>query len=238
VIASAAFDALVGLAFPDIAVDKVTPFLTQAFNKELIADSVFSFWLCPPPITSLHSPLQIHSGELIFGGYDPHHYTGQLHYIPLSNASYWAVALDSLAFSDHTFASFRSLTAVFDSGTSLLVVHEHLATLLNSKLPCMQIVVQQQVACIFKECPDMSAMPDLVLEMGNRAYTLRPHQYIRRHPEMSDIYGRVICVSGLMGMVNIPPKLVILGDLFLQAYHTVFDYGNKRVGLAPSVSCL
>lgn len=27
----------------------------------------------------------------------------------------------------------------------------------------------------------------------------------------------------------------VFGDIFLQAYHTVFDYGNVRIGFAESV---
>merc|ERR1712238_419891 len=57
-------------------------------------------------------------GELVFGGVDPKHYTGDFSFVPLSHASYWQVSLDSVKLGGSSAATTKQ--AIVDSGTSLL----------------------------------------------------------------------------------------------------------------------
>ena len=47
--------------------------------------------------------------------------------------------------------------------------------------------------------------------------------------------GEQQCLSGFTGQEQDEP-LWILGDVFLGAYHTIFDYGNAQLGFAPSAN--
>ncbi|KAL8239396.1 hypothetical protein R6Q59_015963 [Mikania micrantha] len=82
------------------------------------------------------------------------------------------------------------------------------------------------------ECGSLSSMPNIAFSIGGKSFELTPEQYILKIGE-----GEVAqCISGFTALDVAPPRgpLWILGDVFMGQYHTVFDYGQLRVGFAEA----
>ncbi|OIV98330.1 hypothetical protein TanjilG_16657 [Lupinus angustifolius] len=82
------------------------------------------------------------------------------------------------------------------------------------------------------DCNSVSAMPHIAFTIGNKSFALSPEQYILRVGEGCS----AICYGSFVALDVPTPQgpLWVLGNSFLGAYHTVFDYGNQLIGFAES----
>lgn len=187
--------------------------------KQKVVDSpVFAFYLS----SEANPPLPPKSqGEMILGGIDSKHYTGELSYVPLSSETYWEVKLD--AFTINGKSATTSTKAVLDTGTSLMAgPKDEVANL--AKMVGAKPFVNGEFTV---DCKKLDTLPDAVFTLGGKEYNLKAKDYV-----IND--ANKVCLFGFVG-IDIPAPagpLWILGDLFIRQYYTVFDYGQQRLGFA------
>ena len=79
------------------------------------------------------------------------------------------------------------------------------------------------------DCKKLASLPDLTVRLGGKDFTLSAEDYTLS-------IAKTECMFGFTG-IDMPPEvgsLWILGDVFLRKFYTVFDVGQKRVGIAPA----
>jgi len=215
------FDGICGMGLDDISVDGVkTPLRALADGGALDAN-VFAFYLGSGGA----------AGELVLGGVDSSHYTGDFSYMPViemvpGRMGYWEIKMDSFEINGKNMVD--STKAIVDSGTSLLAVPtaaiKAIATAVGAKtvLPIPPFNKEYTIDCT-------SAAPTLDVMLGGKKYSLEKEDYV--------INDQGQCLFGMTGLDVPAPAgpLVILGDVFMRAHYVKFDLDNKQLGFAKIV---
>ncbi|XP_039083371.1 cathepsin E isoform X3 [Hyaena hyaena] len=97
---NAEFDGILGLGYPSLAVGGVTPVFDNMMAQNLVDIPMFSVYMSSDPEGGGGS-------ELIFGGYDHSHFSGNLNWVPVTKQGYWQIALDVMPWSAPTSMSCR-----------------------------------------------------------------------------------------------------------------------------------
>merc|ERR1712232_754121 len=158
------FDGICGMGWDDISVDHVETPLRAIVNSKALNSNVFAFFLGSNGA----------DGELVLGGVDEAHYTGDFTYAPVIETApgkfgYWAVAMDDMQIGGQSYTSTRK--AIVDSGTSLMAIptadFAKLAAKVGAKrlAPIPPLNKEYTIDC-------NSDAPDIDFVIGGKKYTL------------------------------------------------------------------
>ncbi|XP_010215562.1 PREDICTED: cathepsin E-like [Tinamus guttatus] len=220
--ALAHFDGVLGLGYPSLAVGNALPVFDSIMNQGLVEQPLFSFYLKRGENTE-------NGGELILGGIDHSLYKGSIHWVPVTEKSYWQIHLNNIKIQGRVAFCSHGCEAIIDSGTSLI-------TGPSSQIRRLQAYIgatPSQMGEYVIDCRRLSSLPHITFTIGHREYKLTAEHYVIQE----SIDDQTFCMSGFQSL-DISTRtgpLWILGDVFMSAFYCIFDRGNDRVGFAKSV---
>uniref|UniRef100_A0A670J282 Peptidase A1 domain-containing protein n=1 Tax=Podarcis muralis TaxID=64176 RepID=A0A670J282_PODMU len=157
---------------------------------------------------------------VIFGGIDQSYFTGRINWIPVIYKYQWRIAVDSILVNSKKIACRDGCQAVLDTGTSLLLGPKSEINQIQQAIGKVRLTFHSF------NCRNLRKMPNVVFVINGIQYPLTPQAYTRK--------DNGHCKSGFSSGSKDYDHL-ILGDMFLREYYSVFDRGNNQVGLAKAV---
>lgn len=215
-------DGILGLAFSRISTDGIPAPMDSLVKSGVLGDSpTFAFYL--------GGGSKGRNSELVFGGVDSSHYTGDFTYVALNAETYWQVNLWGLSVGKtsvfHT--PFHTSKAIVDSGTSLLAGPQADVKAIMQKLSA---TFQPKDGLYSFDCDKTSSAPVVTFTLGGGPFS-------RGHDFSLTVDDMILAKQGnecILGVQVSPEPLWILGDVFMRKYYVQFDWGKKRLGIATA----
>lgn len=160
------FDGILGLGFKELSVGGVTPVFDQMIEQDLVGEPVFSVYLNREGTSS-------EGGEILFGGIDETHYSGDITYIPISQEGYWQIHIDGIQAGDATACS-GGCEGIVDTGTSLITGPSDEITKLNNDVGATPSGNGRYVV----DCDGIDSMPNVTFTLDGKDFALEGKDYV------------------------------------------------------------
>lgn len=208
--AVAKFDGILGMAWQTISVDNVTPVFQNLFSQGTVSQNSFAFYLT--------RTIGQAGSTLTLGGYNSTLSKNDWKQVPLIAEDYWRIAIGGITVGTKAVA-ISGIKGIVDSGTSLLVGDTALVNDIN-----------KLIGTVNKDCSNLNSLPTVNININGQNYALLPNDYVLQ-------ISSTQCINGFMGDA-FPAQLantLILGDLFIRKFYTLFDFGSKSVSFATAL---
>lgn len=166
--------------------------------------------------------------QLVFGGADPTHYVGNMHFFPVRPSTHWKIHVESVSMPSNGF-SVGPFAAYLDSGSTYIMGP---APIIRSlAIEYLNMIRYRETQLYWTRCtrvPDLPVIGFTMRDIYNQLvmYTLHPQHYIR---SIELPGGTKMCVLGFEGIAG---TTWILGDTFMRQYYTYHNIEDGQVGMA------
>lgn len=210
------FEGILGLAFPSLSFGGIDPFFERVIKAKLLKNNEFSFYLNTD--TKQQS-------ALLWGGVDDDLFEGPIVMFPIVQPYYWSLELVDFkiggkSFKDKVLEAEKPRHLIVDSGTTYF-------TAPKSMYP--QIMQTFPVA----PCSQVSSYPSLeyvLKSIYNQTFTLEISQETYMVMDEED-NCRPAFMQLDIGKKTVGPSM-ILGEVFMRHFFTVFSRGDGSLGQA------
>ncbi|EAR89960.1 eukaryotic aspartyl protease (macronuclear) [Tetrahymena thermophila SB210] len=223
------YDCLLGLGMYDLINGNGNSFVTNMKNNGIIQQDMFSFYLGFGKSDS----------QLVFGGFDPKKVadTSQIYFHPVTliqkELQRWQIPVKQVNFEKFSYnLSINSNFALVDSGASLIYLSSDMHRQFFTYLIQNYKVYEKSSEYYYTSCS--TSLPNI-------NFILNDTDGIERQYSIpSSFYYIEIQDECLIGIKRMPDKLsdvqIILGNVFMRRYVTIFTHNNATIGLTLSVA--
>ena len=216
-------DGILGLALGEHS--NLYPTIIQKLKSSgLISKGLFSIYL-----GNYRNSYKQNTGELIFGGYDASYAEGDFQYVSIVEQKRWVANLNSISLGNKgKIAAHYRLRVLFDTGSSYLTFPADVTLALVDQANALGLncVINPDNELFHCDCKARRYLPDLIFEFDGFSLNLPASEYVYS--------ANSRCILPINTKM-LQQDLVILGDVFLASFYTIYDIDNRRVGLAKAV---
>ncbi|KAJ8400182.1 hypothetical protein AAFF_G00398760 [Aldrovandia affinis] len=218
----AKFDGVLGMGYPNVAIDGITPVFDHIMSQHVLKEEVFSVYYSRDP---KHTP----GGEIVLGGTDPDYYTGNFHYLQTSQVGKWEIQMKGVSVGPDLLFCKEGCTAVVDTGSSYITGPASSVSVLMKVIGATELAEGGYTV----NCDLVKSLPSISFHFGGVKYSLTDEDFIQWQSQ----FGEDICIVTFKGLDVPPPTgpIWVLGASFISRYYTEFDRHNNRIGFATAV---
>ena len=224
-------DSIVGMGFRSLLSKDAPSLLYSLYHANPGISKVFSMQCCP-----YDGGENWGTGNLVIGGIDSSFYSSNLSFTPITQEQWYCVKMESVGVKGVLVgvspSGWNGCQTIIDSGTSMLQLQPDVYASVMAQLPAM---AEDTHACFTTK--QVQALPDVTINLRGVQLSIPPTTYTQPapgRPNCRTVYIREAPTNGDPTQ-GAPPN--ILGQVVMEAYYTVFDQENRRIGFAPIAGC-